>query len=105
MQPKILIVLTSYATLGNTGTYTGFYLPEVTHPEALMVSYWRSEDSLRQFFRSEHHKQMMQFIAKNPNSLCLYNETYTPSYSGKYINEPQGMAMLVKPLQHNLQAH
>ncbi len=35
MQPKILIVLTSYATLGNTGKETGFYLPEVTHPEAV----------------------------------------------------------------------
>lgn len=29
---KILIVLTSHDTLGNTGKETGFYLPEVTHP-------------------------------------------------------------------------
>lgn len=29
---KVLIVLTSHATLGDTGKETGFYLPEVTHP-------------------------------------------------------------------------
>lgn len=32
MQPKVLIVLTSHNTLGNTGKETGFYLAEVTHP-------------------------------------------------------------------------
>ena len=31
---KVLIVLTSHDRLGNTGKETGFYLPEVTHPEA-----------------------------------------------------------------------
>jgi len=30
--PKVLIVLTSHDTLGDTGKETGFYLPEVTHP-------------------------------------------------------------------------
>jgi len=29
---KILIVLTSHATLGDTGKKTGFWLPELTHP-------------------------------------------------------------------------
>lgn len=29
---RVLFVLTSHATLGNTGKETGFYLPEVTHP-------------------------------------------------------------------------
>ncbi|OKH53194.1 type 1 glutamine amidotransferase domain-containing protein [Calothrix sp. HK-06] len=37
MQPKILIVLTSHATLGNTRKETGYYLPEVTHPEAVFT--------------------------------------------------------------------
>jgi putative intracellular protease/amidase len=32
---KVLIVLTSHDTLGNTGKETGFYLPEVTHPDAV----------------------------------------------------------------------
>jgi putative intracellular protease/amidase len=32
---RVLFVLTSHAQLGNTGKATGFYLPEVTHPEAV----------------------------------------------------------------------
>jgi hypothetical protein len=62
--------------------------------EVIMVSYWLSEDSLKEFFRGEHHRQMMQFVAKHPQSLGLYNETYRPSHSGKYSHEPQGMATI-----------
>ena len=62
--------------------------------EVVMVSYWLSEDSLKKFFRGESHRQMMQFTTKKPKSLCLYNETYSPLHSGKYINEPQGMATI-----------
>jgi hypothetical protein len=62
--------------------------------EVIMVSYWRSEQDLKHFFRGEPHRQMMQFVMKHPNSLCLYNETYQPGHSGKYSHEPQGMAML-----------
>ncbi|WP_293145611.1 MULTISPECIES: DUF4188 domain-containing protein [unclassified Microcoleus] len=62
--------------------------------EVIMVSYWHSEADLKQFFRGEAHRRMMQFVVKNPDSLCLYNETYKPSQSGKYSHEPQGMAML-----------
>lgn len=35
MSKRILIVLTSHDTLGNTGKETGFYLPEVSHPVAV----------------------------------------------------------------------
>lgn len=35
MSHKILLVLTSHNILGDTGKETGFYLPEVTHPEAV----------------------------------------------------------------------
>ena len=66
--------------------------------EVVMVSYWRSEDDLKQFFRGEAHRQMMQFVMQNPYSLCLYNETYRPQYSGKYSHEPQGMATLYPSL-------
>jgi hypothetical protein len=62
--------------------------------EVLMVSYWRSEQDLKQFFRGDAHRQMMQFVRQHPDSLCLYNETYQPQRSGKYSHEPQGMAML-----------
>ena len=67
--------------------------------EVVMVSYWIDIASLKQFFKSEPHRQMMQFLAKNSKSLCLYNETYTPLKSGKYINEPQGMATIYAPSQ------
>ena len=62
--------------------------------EVVMVSYWRSPQSLQAFFRGKIHHQMMQFVAKNPESLCLYNETYKPTASGKYSHEPQGMATI-----------
>jgi hypothetical protein len=62
--------------------------------EVLMVSYWRSESDLKQFFRGEPHRQMMQFVRQHPDSLCLYNETYQPHHSGKYSHEPQGMSRL-----------
>lgn len=62
--------------------------------EVIMVSYWRSEHDLKQFFQGKPHRQMMQFVMKHPNSLCLYNETYHPEHSGKYSHEPQGMATL-----------
>lgn len=65
--------------------------------ELVLVSYWVDVASLKNFFKSEHHRQMMQVIAEKPKSLCLYNETYKPSQSGKYINEPQGMATIYAP--------
>lgn len=66
--------------------------------EVMMVSYWRSEQSLKQFFRGKCHQQMMQFVIKHPGSLCLYNEIYQPSQVGKYIHEPQGMATIYPQL-------
>jgi heme-degrading monooxygenase HmoA len=62
--------------------------------EIVMVSYWESEQHLMDFFRGEAHRQMMKFASHHPNSLCLYNETYHPSKSGKYSHEPQGMALV-----------
>lgn len=66
--------------------------------EVMMVSYWHSEQHLKRFFRGEPHRQMIQFVMKNPRSLCLYNETYQPGHSGKYSHEPQGMATLYASL-------
>ncbi|MBW4525969.1 MAG: type 1 glutamine amidotransferase domain-containing protein [Phormidium tanganyikae FI6-MK23] len=37
MSKKVLIVLTSHDTLGNTGKETGFYLPEVSHPVSVFA--------------------------------------------------------------------
>lgn len=62
--------------------------------EVVMVSYWESERHLMDFFRGAVHRQMMKFATRHPNSLCLYNETYSPSKTGKYSHEPQGMALV-----------
>ena len=62
--------------------------------EVVMVSYWQSEDSIKNFFRGKPHRQMMHYIAQHSESLCLYNETYRPDRSGKYIHEPQGLAII-----------
>jgi heme-degrading monooxygenase HmoA len=62
--------------------------------EVVMVSYWESEQQLMDFFRGAAHRQMIQFNTRHPQSLCLYNEIYRPSRSGKYSHEPQGMALL-----------
>ena len=66
--------------------------------EAVIVSYWRDEASLMQFFRSPLHRQMMKnmnsFIAANPEAIAVYNETYRPLRSGRYFNEPQGLAKI-----------
>lgn len=62
--------------------------------EVLAVSYWQSESHLMDFFRGAAHREMMQFTQRHPDSLCLYNETYQPSKSGKYAHEPQGMAIV-----------
>jgi heme-degrading monooxygenase HmoA len=62
--------------------------------EVIMVSYWESECHLMDFFRGAAHRDMVKFNARHPDSLCLYNEIYHPSKSGKYSHEPQGMAIV-----------
>jgi Domain of unknown function (DUF4188) len=62
--------------------------------EVIMTSYWHSAAHLKEFFRGESHRQMMQFVVKHPHSLGLYNETYRPDRSGKYSHEPQGLACI-----------
>ena len=66
--------------------------------EAIIVSYWQDEASLMQFFHSPLHRQMMKsmnsFIADDPSAIAVFNETYRPLRSGRYFNEPQGLAKI-----------
>lgn len=66
--------------------------------EAVIVSYWRDEASLMQFFHSSTHRQMMkdmtQIITADPKAIAVFNEIYRPVRSGKYFNEPQGLAKI-----------
>lgn len=59
--------------------------------EFVVVSYWRSNEALRGYFKDEVHRKMMKHFYQHPDDLDLYNETYHPSYSGKY-NAEHGMA-------------
>ena len=66
--------------------------------EAIIVSYWQNEASLMQFFHNPLHRQMMKnmnsFIADEPGAIAVFNEIYRPVRSGKYFNEPQGLAKI-----------
>ncbi len=59
--------------------------------ELVIVSYWQSNDALRTYFKQDDHRKMMKHYYHNPDDLELYNETYHPSYAGKY-NALHGMA-------------
>ncbi|WP_341528656.1 DUF4188 domain-containing protein [Nostoc sp. UHCC 0302] len=47
--------------------------------EAIVVSYWVSENSLKEFFRGEPNRQMMQFIAKILRA-CVFTTRHTAAY-------------------------
>jgi heme-degrading monooxygenase HmoA len=62
--------------------------------EVVLVSYWKDTESLMKFFKNQPHQEMIKYVSRNPDDLCLYNETYRPAKSGKYIHEPQGLAVI-----------
>lgn len=62
--------------------------------ELLMVSYWKDTESMRVYFKSAEHLKYMRFLAKNPESLTLWNETYQPARSGMYLHEPHGLPLI-----------
>lgn len=71
--------------------------------EAVIVSYWQNEASLMQFFHSPIHRQMMQnmtqIITDDPQAIAVFNEIYRPVRSGKYFNEPQGLAKMYPAIE------
>lgn len=73
-----------------------------SNKEAVIVSYWQDEASLMQFFHSPLHRQMMKsmmkMMAADPKAIAVFNETYRPLRSGKYYNEPQGLAKVYPAL-------
>ena len=62
--------------------------------EVVLASYWEDKSGLGKFFKSQPHQKMMQYLTDHPNNLTLYNETYRPSRSGKYVNESNGLAVI-----------
>ena len=74
--------------------------------EAIIVSYWQNEASLMQFFHSPTHRQMMksmmEIITEDSKSIAVFNETYRPLRSGRYFNEPQGLAKIYPRLERHM---
>lgn len=62
--------------------------------ELLMISYWKDAESMYVYFKSAEHLKYMRFLAKNPESLTLWNETYQPTKSGMYLHEPHGLPLI-----------
>ncbi|WP_019509021.1 monooxygenase family protein [Pleurocapsa sp. PCC 7319] len=66
--------------------------------EVVIISYWQDQVSLIEFFHSPLHrrmmKNMMEIIATDQKAIAVFNETYRPLRSGRYFNEPQGLAKI-----------
>lgn len=56
----------------------------------ILVSYWRDRAALQAFARCPVHVAWMRFIAKHPDSLDLFNETYGPPVALNTINARGG---------------
>ena len=73
--------------------------------EAVIVSYWQNQASLIEFFHSPLHRQMMKnmmkIIATDEKAIAVFNETYRPLRSGRYFNEPQGLAKIYPAIEQN----
>ena len=67
--------------------------------ELLMVSYWQDMESLLAFHRSKEHVAWMRYLTANPEALNLAAEIYSPQRPGKYLHEPQGMALAYPPIK------
>ena len=65
--------------------------PGISSPKRLiLVSYWKDRESLQAFARSPAHGDWMKFIARNPDSLDLFNETYGPPVALNTVNTRGG---------------
>ena len=73
--------------------------------EAVIVSYWQDDKSLKEFFHSPLHRKMMKntvkIIAADKKAIALFNETYRPLKSGMYFNDPQGLAKIYPAIERN----
>ncbi|BAU11617.1 ThiJ/PfpI protein domain protein [Leptolyngbya sp. NIES-3755] len=84
MSKKILIVLTSHATLGNTGKETGFYLPEVSHPVAVFdranftIEYVSPKGGKAPMIGIDLTDPLNQAFVENPEKMAQVENTLRP---------------------------
>lgn len=62
----------------------------------ILVSYWKDREALQAFARSPEHIAWMRFIAKHPDSLDLFNETYGHPVALNTINARGGFTSAVE---------
>jgi putative intracellular protease/amidase len=85
MSQKVLIVLTSHHTLGNTGKETGFYLPEVSHPVAvferagLTVAYVSPKGGKAPMIGIELSDPINEAFLNNPQQMAQVENTLRPN--------------------------
>lgn len=82
---RVLFVLTSHAKLGNTGKETGFYLPEVTHPEAeferagIEVEFISPQGGKAPMTGENLDDPLDRAFLKNPTKVAKIERTLTPA--------------------------
>ena len=62
----------------------------------ILVSYWKNRDALQAYARSPVHVAWMKFIARHPDSLDLFNETYGQPVALNTINTRGGYTAAVE---------
>lgn len=85
MTPKILIVLTSHDTLGNTGKETGFFLSEVSHPvdaferAGLTIQYVSPQGGKAPMTGCDRTDPLNAAFLDNPDKMAQVENTLHPS--------------------------
>lgn len=85
MSQKVLIVLTSHDTLGNTGKETGFYLPEVSHPvdvfdrAGLTIDYVSPKGGKAPMIGIDRTDPLNATFLDNPEKMAQVENTLNPS--------------------------
>ncbi len=84
MSKKVLIVLTSHDTLGNTSKETGFYLPEVSHPVAVFdranfaIDYVSPKGGKAPMIGVDLSDPLNQAFVENPEKMSQVENTKRP---------------------------
>lgn len=85
MSQKVLIVLTSHDTLGDTGKETGFYLPEVSHPvdvfdrAGLTVEYVSPKGGKAPMIGIDRADPLNAAFLDNPEKMIQVEQTLHPT--------------------------
>lgn len=68
-------------------------LPGLSSPFSMtLISYWSTPLELAQFVKTPAHVKWMKYLARHPESLRLFNETYAAPVSANFVMEARGYA-------------